>query len=155
MKEIVIVEDCPWLIQDAVSELTKHGIKVSKLLYLHNRVGFGDVKERLVRTFEYNTGVAVVDIKTEDEFVANMEKLYTFDDIVFLINFYSRCSDDKVSVKYMKYKGFGDKFWLYKLPVYGDIGDLCGASPNVIPMIDYENAPLVWDIEVVKSAIKA
>ncbi|MCI8976937.1 MAG: hypothetical protein HFI99_07870 [Lachnospiraceae bacterium] len=77
MKKIVIVEDKPWITQNAICDLQKKNINVIKMVYYPNAFGDEKEKKKLMDLFKEKTKVEVDEVSSQEEFVNKMDWFYT------------------------------------------------------------------------------
>ena len=139
MREIIIVEERPWMIQDAVKDLQQRGFTASKVLYVHSIFGYANLKAEFIRKFTDETGVQVIDIKTESELIREISDLKSNENNVFFIGYRSDCNEIVTCIDYMKHQGLDNRLWLYT--ILGNPDNLYRITKNVLPTKEFT----VWD----------
>lgn len=157
MKKVVIIEDKPWVTQDAVKLLQD---KLEAVIYYPNNVGNPNEKEKLLRDFEDTLGRAVEKVETQEEFVRKMEKYYNDPEIVFLMDYELKGDttvepDMRINLRYARYKEPMDecdlsqrKIWFYTTAGVDAVNFLESNFPQrVLPVSTFRNGKLQWDTE--------
>lgn len=160
MKKIVIVEDKPWITQNAICDLQKKNINVIKMVYYPNAFGDEKEKKKLMDLFKEKTKVEVDEVSSQEEFVNKMEELYQLEDVVFFMDYElkgdsTKEADKRINVRYARYKEYGDgfkperrKIWFYTASSAANVAVLYHNFPdNVLPVTKYYEGILEWKEE--------
>lgn len=162
MKRIVIVDDCPWRIKDSILQLQDQGISFYMTVYYPNKTLSWEDQKKLMQDYEESTGIQVVQVNNQNEFVTKMDEIYPITDIIFFVDydlkgdmspydFYTR-----VNVKYALAKDQEEKkIWFYTTGPSDIKGLLWKTFPNrVISTPDCHGHQYGWDISQVQEAVR-
>ena len=160
MKKIIIVEDKPWVTENAVCNLQKKNIDVVKMVYYPNSFGNEKEKKRLMDAFKEKTKVEVDEVYTQEEFVNKMEELYELENVVFFMDYelkgdFTEEANKRINVRYARYKEYGEgfnsnerKIWFYTASSVGNVAVLYHNFPdNVLLVTKYSEGRLEWEEE--------
>ena len=166
MKKIIIVEDKPWITQDAICNLQKKNAVVSKMIYYPNTFGDNNEKKNLMVEFKAKTKVEVDEEFSQEEFVKKMEELYQIENIVFFMDYelkgdFTEEADKRINVRYARYKEYGQEFnyelrkiWFYIASSVGNASVLYHNFPNnVLPVTKYCDGKLAWREETIEKIL--
>ena len=165
MKRIVIVEDRPWVTEKDVLRMKKENIEIAAMIYYPNSNSTKQEQERMVLEFTNNTGVNVIWVNNQREFVDAMDQWYADEQVVFLVDFDlkgdgSTNFDNRINVLYVKDKekqGAGnERFWFYTTGNV-DVKSILMAQfkGHVIDAdFDYEQMLLTWKIEQIREMVR-
>ncbi len=161
-KKIVIVDDRPWKMQESIQELQKEGIIFCKTIYYPNNMIDRATQQELMDNYKESTGIEVVQVNDQSEFLAKMDELYGDPEIIFLMDYDLKGDMDRndffarINVKYALAKDKTEKkIWFYTSGP-NDIKGLLRETfcDNVISVPYYNNGKLRWDEEQVKVAVE-
>lgn len=167
MKKIVIVEDKPWVTQDAVCSLQQKNVNVERVVYYPNAYGDEDEKRRLLDEFKNRTSVEINKVQTQEEFVNKMEELYQMEDIIFFMDYELKGdsteeADKRINIRYAKYKEYGNgiepekrRIWFYTSSSVANVAILNQNFPDrVLPVTKYYEGKLEWKEETVNEILR-
>lgn len=161
-KKIVIVDDRPWKMQESIKELQEAGIVFCKTIYYPNNTIDRATQNELMEDYKQSTGIEVVQVNGQSEFLAEMDELYRDPDIIFLMDYDLKGDMDRndfftrINVKYALVKDHIEKkIWFYTSGPNDIKGLLRETFPdNVISIPTYVTGALKWDEEQVKAAVE-
>lgn len=159
-KSIVIVDDRPWKFQESIRKLKEEGLLFCKTIYYPNNMIPSETQDKLMEEYKRQTGMDVIRVEAQSEFVAQMDKLYADPDIIFLMDYDLKGDMNRndfftrINVKYALQKDReGKRIWFYTTGP-NDIKGLLREtfSDNIISVPNYHAGALEWDEEQVKAA---
>ena len=166
MKRVIIVEDKPWITQEAVCDLQEKNINVIKVVYYPNVFGDEKEKKKLMDEFKIKTNVEVEEVSSQEEFVNKMEELYQLEDVVFFIDYELKGdsteeADKRINVRYARYKEYREgfkpeqrKIWFYTASSAGNVAVLYHNFPeNVLPVTKYCEGVLEWKKDAIEQIL--
>lgn len=161
MKNMIIVEDKPWITKAAILDLQKKSVKVSCIVYYPNKIGDPKEKEKLLNDLKESTGVPVETVNGQEQFVKTMEKLYSQENTVFLMD-YDLTSDSqypfdsRINILYARHKEYEDKnvapedrkIWFYTVSGISNVELLRKNFPgHQLSVTSYQDGLLKWNEE--------
>lgn len=161
-KRIVIVDDRPWKMKESIQLLQKENIVFCRTVYYPNNVLDKERQNELMEDYKKSTGIEVVQVNSQSEFISQMDELYSVSDIIFLMDYDLKGNmnrDDfftRINVKYALAKDQDEKrIWFYTSGP-NDIKGLLREtfSDNIISVPDFHDGLLYWDEEQVKAAVE-
>ena len=75
-KEIVIVDDRPWKMKKSIQKLKSDEIKFHSSIYYPNNMLDKARQDQLMEDYKKETHVKVIQVNSQKEFIAEMDKLY-------------------------------------------------------------------------------
>lgn len=160
-KRIVIVDDRPWKMKESVQELQKKQIVFDKVIYYPNDMLDKEEQNELMEEFKMSTGLEIVQVNKQMEFVEQMDELYCIPDIVFFMDYDLKgdmSGEDffvRINVKYALSRDREQKkIWFYTSGPRDIKGLLRENFPdNIIGVPKFFDGQLYWDEEQVKAAV--
>ncbi|MDE5590025.1 MAG: hypothetical protein K2J60_12965 [Acetatifactor sp.] len=161
-KKIVIVDDRPWKMQDCIQKLQKEGIIFCKTIYYPNNTIVRKEQQELMEEYKQSTGIEVVQVNDQSEFLVKMDELYVDPNIIFLMDYDLKGDMNRndffarINVKYAIAKDQNEKkIWFYTSGP-NDIRGLLRETfhDNVISVPVYSEGKLEWDEDQVKAAVE-
>lgn len=161
-KRIVIVDDRPWKMKESIQQLQKENVVFYKTVYYPNNTLDRARQNTLMEDYEHSTGIDVVQVNSQSEFITQMDELYSVSDIIFLMDYDLKGDmnrDDffaRINVKYALAKDKDEKkIWFYTSGPRDIRGLLLETFPdNVISMPLFCDGQLYWDEEQVKAVVE-
>lgn len=161
-KRIVIVDDRPWKMKKGIMKLQEAGIDFFQTIYYPNNMIARATQDELMEDYKKSTGMKVVQVNDQSEFLARMDELYSDPDIIFLMDYDLKGDmnrDDfftRINVKYAREKDQEEKkIWFYTTGPNDIKGLLRETFPdNVISVPTYSVGALEWDEAQVKAAVE-
>ena len=166
MKNIIIVEDKPWVTQEAVCALKEKKASVIKIVYYPNAYGDENEKKNLMDEFKEKTAVAVDEGRTQEEFVNKMEELYELENTVIFMDYELKGdsteeADKRINVRYARYKEYGEEFdqkkrkiWFYTASSVANVAILNHNFPDhVLPVTKFCDGMLEWKEDTINQIL--
>lgn len=161
-KRIVIVDDRPWKMKKCIRQLQKDNIVFYKSIYYPNNMLDRKRQAELMADYERSTGIEVVRVDSQNEFIEKMDELYRISDIVFFMDYDLKGDmnrDDffsRVNVKYALEKDQENKkIWFYTSGPRDIKGLLKETFPeNIINLPRFFDGQLYWDEEKVREVVE-
>lgn len=168
MKKIVVVEDRPWLTMDATVELQKKEVVFYRTVYYPSVLLNSKERERLMTEYMEKTGIEVITVHEQREFIDRLEELYADEELIFMMDYDLKgdmAVDDffsRVNIKYAlekqkseKEKKKEERIWFYttggadvKRALFGAFEDRIIRTPK------YINSQLQWDEEEILKIVR-
>lgn len=158
MKKMIIVEDRPWVVKNAVVELGKRDVSVEKIIYYPNSYGDEADKQKQLDEFKKTTKTPIITIKEKIDVVKEMERCYEESDVVFLMDYdlendLSILPDERFNLRYVKRKEYEDnmcaskrRIWFYTTTGMEIVNYLQSNFPDqVVSVESFRNGMLQWD----------
>ncbi len=160
-KKIVVVDDRPWKMQESIRILKEKGIEFYKTIYYPNNTIDSERRNELMAEYKRNTGIEVVQINSQSEFIEQMDKMYSMSDVIFLMDYDLKGNMDRndffarVNVKYALQKDQEKKIWFYTSGPNDIKGMLRETFPrHIISMPVYRDGALYWDEDEIMAAVE-
>lgn len=163
MKEVVIVEDKPWVTGKAVQNLQQKGVSVLRIVYYPNAFGDEDEKKRLIGELLKKTNVEIDKVTNQEEFVEKMQELYEADNVVFFMDYdlkgdFTMEPDSRINIRYAKHKEKINpekrKIWFYTVTGVANVEVITQMFPGRVLRVDtYEDGQLVWNEDDMKKIL--
>lgn len=162
MKRIVVVEDRPWITKDATVELQNNGVEFYKTVYYPSVLLNPKDSNRLMADYCEKTGIDVITINSQREFLDIMEELYQIEELIFLIDYDLKGDmsvDDffsRINIKYAleKRNSGEERIWFYttggtdvKKILHDNFKD------RVIKTSKFVNSQIKWDLDMIAELI--
>lgn len=161
-KSIVVVDDRPWKMQKSILLLQKENIVFNKTIYYPNNMIEREKQNELMADYKKSTGMEIVQVNSQSEFIVQMDELYNEPNVIFLMDYDLKGDmniDDffkRINIKYALVKDQNQKkIWFYTSGP-NDIKGLLREtfSNNIISVTSYGNGVLEWDYNQVKAAVE-
>ena len=164
MKRIVVVEDSPWKVMQSIQTLQKEGVEFCKTIFYPNNLIDKKSKEELMEEYKRVTGMEVVQVDTQIEFLDQMNESYDDPDIIFLMDFdlkgdmnandfFSRINVKYALAKKTEKEDEKGKIWFYTSGPSDIKGLLMETFPGrLISTPLFYEGQLYWDNDQVKRA---
>lgn len=164
MKRIVLVEDRPWVVETSVKELMDKEVQFAATLFYPNNQLYREKQDELIDKFKENTGIEVIQIKSLEDFVYQMDEFFSDKKNIFLVDYDLKGDmraddfDDRVNIRYAKNKnveGSDSRIWFYTSGGAEVKNALAKAFPNNVIDTPYKrDGDLHWDIDEVYKLIE-
>lgn len=160
MKKIAIVEDRPWVMERAITEMKSAGIEIKAMLLLKNESpeNIKEANRKFLR--ENQIPVEEFDLLSMEEI---LDPYYEQDDTILLLDlmlepdFNIRNITERMTVRYADKKrrengeAAANKIYFYTTSPENIVNWLCGYFPNqVITVFDFQDNQVVLDIERIR-----
>lgn len=167
MKKIIIVEDKPWVTQNAVCELQNSNVEVMRVVYYPNAFGDNEEKKKLLSDFKEKTHVEIDTVENQEAFIEKMEELYSQEDVVFFMDYDLKGDstmepENRINIRYTKHKEYMEgmnvkvrKIWFYTVSGSGNVDIIMRNFPkNILYVKKYMQGQLTWDMDQVKKILE-
>lgn len=163
MKRIVVVEDRPWFTMDATVELQRAGVEFYRTIYYPSVLLNSKERNALMEKYQKRTGIEVITVHGQREFIDRMNELYQIADIVFLMDYDLKgdmAVDDffsRINIKYALEKrnaGGEGRFWFYTTGG-ADVKRVLfeNFEENVVSTPRFINSQLQWDKDAIMQIV--
>lgn len=164
MKKIVIVEDRPWVTEEAVKKIQEENIEIVAMVFYPNLNSPKQKQEQLIEKFKKNTGVDVKTVSSQREFEEVMDILYQKEENVFLMDFDlkgdgSTNFDNRINVRYVKKREREEhenkRFWIYTTGNVDVKNILAVQFKNHVIDADFWEMQVEWDMDQIRQIVEA
>ena len=161
-KKIVVVDDRPWKMKKSIQKLQENSIDFYRTVYYPNNMLDKERQNELMEDYKEGTGIEVVQVNNQEEFITQMDVLYSNPDIIFLMDYDLKGDmnrndfSTRINVKYALAKDKNQKkIWFYTSGPR-DIKALLEETfpQHIISTPDYLGGQLYWDVEQVKKMVE-